>query len=90
LDTAAAQKIQCPFEYVGRTVSDASDMKLLQAKEWWATDRDVKRVGAARQSLALAILVYFGVIGVLGGYLLTRLFLQRAFAAAGWQDADRL
>ena len=45
--------------------------------------------GAARQSLALAILVYFGVIGVLGGYLLTRLFLQRAFAAAGWQDADR-
>lgn len=46
--------------------------------------------GAARQSLALAILVYFGVIGVLGGYLLTRLFLQRAFATAGWQDADRL
>ncbi|MCS0628160.1 hypothetical protein NX786_02225 [Telluria mixta] len=46
--------------------------------------------GAARQSLALAILVYFGVIGVLGGYLLTRLFLQWAFATAGWQDADRL
>jgi len=44
--------------------------------------------GPARVSLALAILVYFGVIGVLGGYLLTRLFLQRAFDTAGWPDAD--
>lgn len=36
---------------------------------------------ASSHSLALAILVYFGVIGLLGGYLLTRLFLQRAFSA---------
>lgn len=45
--------------------------------------------GSARESLALAILVYFGVIGLLGGYLLTRLFLQRAFDTARWSDADR-
>lgn len=43
--------------------------------------------GPARESLALAILVYFSVLGVLGGYLLTRLFLQRAFDTAGWPDA---
>ena len=34
-------------------------------------------------SLALAVMVYFGVVGLLGGYLLTRLFLQPAFNAAG-------
>jgi hypothetical protein len=39
--------------------------------------------GPEKKSLALAILVYFGVTGVLGGYLLTRLFLQRAFDTAG-------
>jgi len=44
--------------------------------------------GPARVSLSLAILVYFGVIGVLGGYLLTRLFLQRAFDTARWSNAD--
>lgn len=38
---------------------------------------------ASSQSLALAILVYFGVIGLLGGYLLTRLYLQRAFNSMG-------
>ena len=45
--------------------------------------------GPARESLALAILVYFGVVGLLGGYLLTRLFLQRAFDTARWADAGR-
>lgn len=39
--------------------------------------------GKDSQSLALAILVYFSVLGVLGGYLLTRLFLQRAFDSVG-------
>lgn len=39
--------------------------------------------GPSRESLALAILVYFAVVGLLGGYLLTRLFLQRAFSAVG-------
>jgi hypothetical protein len=45
--------------------------------------------GPARKSLALAILVYFSVLGLLGGYLLTRLFLQRAFDTANWPDAGR-
>jgi hypothetical protein len=44
--------------------------------------------GPERESLALAIMVYFSVIGLLGGYLLTRLFLQRAFDTAG-AEADR-
>jgi hypothetical protein len=39
--------------------------------------------GPGSRSLALATLTYFGVIGLLGGYLLTRLFLQRAFEALG-------
>jgi hypothetical protein len=39
--------------------------------------------GAERKALALALMVYFGVVGLLGGYLLTRLFLQRAFDSAG-------
>jgi hypothetical protein len=39
--------------------------------------------GGAGISLALAVMVYFGVVGLLGGYLLTRLFLQPAFNAAG-------
>jgi hypothetical protein len=38
--------------------------------------------GASKTSLALAIIVYFSVVGLLGGYLLTRLFLQPAFNAA--------
>jgi len=38
--------------------------------------------GANRASLALAIMVYFSVVGLLSGYLLTRLFLQPAFNAA--------
>jgi hypothetical protein len=37
--------------------------------------------GASMDSLALAMLTYFSVIGLLGGYLLTRLYLQRAFEA---------
>ena len=37
--------------------------------------------GPGSRSLALAAMTYFGVIGLLGGYLLTRLFLQRAFEA---------
>jgi hypothetical protein len=37
--------------------------------------------GPGSRSLALATLTYFSVIGLLGGYLLTRLFLQRAFEA---------
>jgi hypothetical protein len=41
--------------------------------------------GPGSRSLALAILTYFGVIGLLGGYLLTRLFLQRAFEALASQ-----
>ena len=45
--------------------------------------------GPARGSLALAILVYFGVVGLLGGYLLTRLFLQRAFDTAEWAEGGR-
>jgi hypothetical protein len=45
--------------------------------------------GPARESLAQAILVYFGVVGLLGGYLLTRLFLQRAFDTAEWSEAGR-
>lgn len=45
--------------------------------------------GAERQSLALAIMVYFSVVGLLGGYLLTRLFLQRAFDTAGNAESDR-
>jgi len=39
--------------------------------------------GKSGTSLALAVMVYFGVVGLLGGYLLTRLFLQPAFNAAG-------
>lgn len=39
--------------------------------------------GEPMHSLALAILTYFGVIGLLGGYLLTRLYLQRAFEEIG-------
>jgi hypothetical protein len=42
--------------------------------------------GEPASSLALAMLTYFGVIGLLGGYLLTRLYLQRAFEAAGSYD----
>lgn len=38
--------------------------------------------GTNRASLALAIMVYFSVVGLLSGYLLTRLFLQPAFNAA--------
>jgi hypothetical protein len=38
--------------------------------------------GEGGTSLALAVMVYFGVVGLLGGYLLTRLFLQPAFNAA--------
>jgi hypothetical protein len=37
--------------------------------------------GPGSRSLALATLTYFSVVGLLGGYLLTRLFLQRAFEA---------
>lgn len=44
--------------------------------------------GPRHESLALAILVYFGVVGILGGYLLTRLFLQRAFNAVGSTETD--
>jgi hypothetical protein len=33
--------------------------------------------------------VYFSVTGLLGGYLLTRLFLQRAFDSAGFMEAAR-
>lgn len=42
--------------------------------------------GAPMNSLALAMLTYFSVIGLLGGYLLTRLYLQRAFEALAWSD----
>jgi hypothetical protein len=42
--------------------------------------------GEPASSLALAMLTYFGVIGLLGGYLLTRLYLQRAFEAIGSYD----
>jgi hypothetical protein len=42
--------------------------------------------GPVGVSVALAILVYFGVLGLLGGYLLTRLFLQPAFNAMGSVD----
>jgi hypothetical protein len=44
--------------------------------------------GAARVSLATAMLAYFSVVGLLGGYLLTRLFLQRAFDAAGYGETE--
>jgi hypothetical protein len=39
--------------------------------------------GEAMNSIALAMLTYFGVVGLLGGYLLTRLYLQRAFEEIG-------
>jgi len=42
--------------------------------------------GATMHSLALAMLAYFSVIGLLGGYLLTRLYLQRAFEAIGLSE----
>ena len=35
--------------------------------------------GARYQSFAYALMVYFAIVGFLGSYLLTRLFLQRAF-----------
>lgn len=59
-------------EKIGTTLLRAAD-----------TMADSMGGGPERKSLALAILVYFGVIGLLGGYLLTRLFLQRAFDTAG-------
>lgn len=37
--------------------------------------------GTGNTSLSLAIMIYFSLVGLLGGYLLTRLFLQRAFNA---------
>lgn len=39
--------------------------------------------GPDKVSVALAILIFFGMTGLLGGYLLTRLFLQRAFESVG-------
>lgn len=39
--------------------------------------------GPDKVSVALAIMIFFGMTGLLGGYLLTRLFLQRAFETAG-------
>ena len=47
---------------------------------------DMSFGGDTMQSLALAMLTYFSVIGLLGGYLLTRLYLQRAFEAIGSAD----
>jgi hypothetical protein len=44
--------------------------------------------GANRESLALAIMVYFSIVGLLSGYLVTRLFLQRAFDSAGFTDTN--
>ena len=42
--------------------------------------------GPREQHFALALVVYFTVVGFMGGYLLTRLFLQRAFFMADfWQ-----
>lgn len=38
--------------------------------------------GGQMKSLALAIMIYFLFLGLLGSYLLTRLFLQRAFTDA--------
>jgi hypothetical protein len=47
--------------------------------------------GESAVSFAFAILIYFSFSGLLGSYLLTRLFLQRAFttAANSTGDADR-
>ena len=44
--------------------------------------------GAEPESFALAILIYFSTTGLLGSYLLTRLFLQRAFSDAGFIHSD--
>jgi len=43
-------------------------------------------LGAApqAQALALALVVYFFVIGFLGGYLMTRIYLAQAFSRADW------
>ncbi len=43
-------------------------------------------LGAApeAQALALALIVYFFVIGFLGGYLMTRIYLAQAFSRADW------
>jgi hypothetical protein len=38
--------------------------------------------GDARVSFAYAVMMYFTVTGFLGGYLLTRLYLQKAFENA--------
>lgn len=47
--------------------------------------------GAREQHFALALVIYFTVVGFMGGYLLTRLFLQRAFFMADfWQYLQNL
>jgi CheY-like chemotaxis protein len=39
---------------------------------------------AETQTLAAAIIVYFVVVGFLGGYLITRIYLAQAFSRADW------
>ena len=36
------------------------------------------------QALAMALIAYFGVLGFLGGYLMTRIYLAQAFSRADW------
>lgn len=64
-------------------VSLVNSERVGQAMLGIATEMASSFGGPGSRSLALAILTYFSVIGLLGGYLLTRLFLQRAFEALG-------
>ena len=45
--------------------------------------------GNSRISFAYAVMMYFTVTGFLGGYLLTRLYLQKAFQKAGFAGYTR-
>jgi len=40
--------------------------------------------GAQAQVLSIAIILYFFVVGFLGGYLMTRIYLAQAFSRADW------